>query len=362
MEDSSTAIDKVRGYFLTQARYCHDLGSPFMTRLCNLFAAHLDQDSAFAARLMAIPHPENFWGMALPLRVAGALHALVMTGQCDHLARVYPPYHNDDDTDDDALWNAVVHALVEHEDFIVPYLDNVPQTNEVRRSGILLPGFLLVAEKTGLPLVLSELGASAGINQCWDSFGYRLGNTFWGNQDSDVMLAPEWLGEAPPRAVPVTVRDRAACDLNPVRFHDPVERLKLLSYIWADQHDRFTRTDHALDILTTKGYTVDQADITDWLPKRLALDTSGAAHVIYHTIAWNYQDQAAQDRNRRLIEDAGARATTDAPLAWLRFEADGKDPGAALTLTLWPGGHEQALGRADYHGRWIQWAGWNPES
>jgi len=358
MADNNEAIDKVRGYFLTQARYCHELGSPFMTRLCNLFAAHLDPGSTFANRLMAIPHPENFWGMALPLRVAGALHALVMTGQCNHLARVYPPYHAEDETDDDTLWKALMHAINEHEDFFVPYLNNVPQTNEVRRSGILLPGFLLVAEKTGLPLVMSELGASAGINQCWDSFGYRLGSTFWGSQDAAVILEPEWLGEPPPPSLPLTVKERAACDLNPIKFTDPNERLKLLSYIWADQHDRFTRTDHALDILAAKGYAVDKADISDWLPARLSMDTTGAAHVIYHTIAWNYQDADSRDRNRRLIEEAGAKATANAPLAWLRFEADDQDPGAALTLTLWPDGQEHHLGRADYHGRWIQWSGW----
>ena len=28
---------------------------------------------------------------------------------------------------------------------------------------------------------------------------------------------------------------------------------------------------------------------------------------------------------------------------------------AALTLTLWPGGESLALGRADFHGRWVTW-------
>lgn len=348
--------DIIRKAFLTQARHCHDLGSPFMTRLCNLFADHLDNDSAFAARLLALPHPADFWGVALPLRVAGALHALVLTGQCRILADVYPPWH--DQVEDAVLWDALVHVMGEHEDFFLPYLDNAPQTNEVRRSAVLLPGFLAIANRTGLPFVLSELGASAGINQCWDAFGFRLGNVAWGDADSPVFMAPEWLGEPPPPATPIAVRERAACDLSPIDFHDPTERLKLLSYIWADQHDRFTRTDQALDILAAKGYTVDRADIADWLPARLEQEHDGAVHVIYHTIAWNYQDEAAQAANRRLIETAGAEATDRAPLAWLRFEADGRDPGAAITLTLWPEGRELHLGRADYHGRWIDWAGW----
>jgi hypothetical protein len=30
-------------------------------------------------------------------------------------------------------------------------------------------------------------------------------------------------------------------------------------------------------------------------------------------------------------------------------------PGAVLALTLWPDGEERVLGRADYHGRWLEW-------
>lgn len=353
MPPAPATIESVRGYFLTQAKYCEELGSPFMVRLCRLFAQHLDRDSAFAARLLALPHPEDFWGIALPLRIAGALHALVLTGQCDRLAAVYPPRH--DSVDDATLWDALIHAMQAHEDFFVPYLANAPQTNEVRRCAALLPGFLTIAAATGLPFVLSELGASAGINQCWDAFGYQLGNVAWGNRDSGVLLAPEWRGKPAPAPLPIPVTARAACDLFPIDYRHPGEKLKLLSYIWADQQDRFERTDHALAILAANGYTVDKADISDWLPARLALDTTGSVHVIYHTITWNYQGEKACRANQAVIEAAGARATPAAPLAWLRLEPDGRDPGAAITLTLWPGGSERCLGRADYHGRWIDW-------
>lgn len=354
---NSANIDNLHDYFLTQARHCADLDSPFMVRLCHLFAAHLQEDEAFTRRLLALSHPEDFWGVALPLRVAGALHALVLTGQCSRLAKVYPPHH--EACDDQELWQAVLHGITAHEDFFVPYLDSAPQTNEVRRSGILLPGFLAIASIFDLPFTLSELGASAGINLCWDEFSYKLGETRWGNPGSGVDLAPDWNGKAAPTSVPIRIANRAACDLNPIVFADPAEKLKLLSYIWADQKDRFTRTDRALDILAGKGYRVDQADISAWLPKRLAEHKKGTVHVIYHTIAWNYQSSAEQACNRALIESAGAGATMETPLAWLRFEADGKDPGASITLTMWPDGTEQALGRADYHGRWIEWAGIN---
>ncbi len=35
------------------------------------------------------------------------------------------------------------------------------------------------------------------------------------------------------------------------------------------------------------------------------------------------------------------------------------DLGAALSLRLWPGNETHNIGRADFHGRWIRWAGVN---
>lgn len=353
MTVTDSTLKDIQQHFLTQADYCEELGSPFMTRLCTLFARHLEDDHTFTTHLRKLPLPENFWGMAMPLRITGALHALVLTGQCERLLEVYPPHH--EQVSDTELWDALEHAMQYHENFLLPFLFNAPQTNEVRRSGVLLPGFLKIVHETGFPLLLSELGASAGINLCWDSFAYSLGDQHWGNPDSPVQLAPEWRGNPPPKSIPIAVTTRAACDLHPVEFADPQQRLRLLSYIWADQQDRLERTEAALNILAEKHYRVTRADISRWLPMRLWQPVPGTAHVIYHSIAWNYQSDADQERNRKVIEAAGARATRQAPLAWLSLEADGLDPGAALTLTLWPGGERRTLGRADYHGRWVDW-------
>jgi len=348
-------LAQLREIFLTQARYCEELDSPFMVRLCRLFARHLQADDATACYLIDLPKPASFWNQALPLRVAGALHALVLSDQCPELKAVYPPHH--DEVSDAALWAAVSHAMRKHADFFMAFLDSVPQTNEVRRSCVLLPGFLTIARETGLPFTVSELGASAGINLCWDSFGYQLGDHAWGDPNSGVMMTPDWRGNPPPAAVPITVAERAACDMAPVDFRNANARLRLLSYIWADQADRFTRTENALTILAAKDYTVEKATIDDWLPQRLSRDTTGMVHVICHTITWQYLSEDSDKRSRALIATAGSKATPKAPLAWLHLEPDGKSPGAAITLTLWPDGTQRYLGRADYHGRWIDWSG-----
>lgn len=82
----------------------------------------------------------------------------------------------------------------------------------------------------------------------------------------------------------------------------------------------------------------------------------GALHLIFHTVAWQYFPPAAQAKGTALIEAAGARATPDTPLAWLRMEADTQTRGASVSARLWPGDHHIPLGRADFHGRWVDWS------
>jgi len=114
-----------------------------MSRLCRLFSEHLFEDDAVSTYLLNIKRTDSFWSHALALRVAGALHALVLSDKCEVLKSVYPPYHSG--VTDDAIWKAVSHAMQTHADFFIPYLNSAPQTNEVRRSSVLLPGFLTIA-------------------------------------------------------------------------------------------------------------------------------------------------------------------------------------------------------------------------
>jgi hypothetical protein len=53
------------------------------------------------------------------------------------------------------------------------------------------------------------------------------------------------------------------------------------------------------------------------------------------------------------IERAGAAATADAPLAWLRMEPGGDE--ADVHLRTWPGGADARVARSGYHGRPVRW-------
>jgi hypothetical protein len=344
----------VRAAFRAQAEVCAAMGSPFTARLCRLVADRLAPAGAVAMRVLGWPGDPRGRADALPLRLAGALHGLVLAGADEGLAQVYPPANSD--ASDDALWDAIAAALETHAGMILSRLDHPPQTNEPRRSAALAPGCMVAGAQTGLPVVLSELGASAGLNLHWDRFALDLGGAVRGDPASAVRIAPKWRGPPPPG--PVQIAARAACDRAPIDPSRDDDRLRLLSYIWADQRDRLARTAAAI-ALAAPGPRVERAEAPDWLAARLATRHQGAVHVVAHSIFWQYLPPADATRCAALLAAAGARADASAPLAWLRMEGDGENPGAAITLTLWPGGETRLLGRADFHGAWVDWKGWS---
>lgn len=341
--------------FELQARHCADLGSPFMARMCKISAQFLTSDGEVAKTLFRWDGDVSAGGRNLPLRLMGALHNLVLTRQCKVLMDVFPPHYKD--KTDAQIWAGVNTALQTHSGFILNFLKSAPQTNEVRRSAILLPGFLTIAEAAnGLPFVLSEIGASAGLNLNWNQYFYQFGGQVWGDKKSPVALMPKWSGPVP-KSQNIVVQERRGCDLIPTDLSNKTEITNLLSYLWADQAERITRTEYAFEMANLYPYHVDKMDAIDWLKQRLSQRREGVVHVIYHTIAWQYFPQNLKREGSALINEAGAKASKTAPLAWLGFEADGQEPGGALTLTMWPGGETKVLARADYHGRWVKWQG-----
>src|SRR6478736_10287630 len=69
--------DRVRSAFAEQAHWCRQLGSPFTALLCEALAAGLDADTEGGRVILDWRGNPFAQADALPLRVAGALHALV---------------------------------------------------------------------------------------------------------------------------------------------------------------------------------------------------------------------------------------------------------------------------------------------
>lgn len=339
--------------FETQAAACARMGSPFTAELCRAIPEAMG-DSDFAAR---IRHwPSDAGPDALALRACGGLHALVLTGAAPYLAAFYPPAH----LDRAGLRAALADAIAENDAFLTGFLDTPPQTNETGRSSMILGAALTVAQETGLPLSVFEVGTSAGLNLWFSRYGYDFGNGLnWGGAGAPVTISSDWSGAAPPLGQPLQVTGQLGCDRAPLDIRDTDQHLRLLSYIWPDQPERLDRMRKALGFAAAQQGSVDKADAADWVESQLqAAPAPGVTRLFYHTIVWQYLPEAVRTRISAALETAGAAATVETPLAWFRFESDRgvAGDGGLMELTLWPSGETRVLGRADFHGRWVRWA------
>ena len=267
---------------------------------------------------------------ALMLRLTGGLHALARSGQDDELTRFYTQQKGD-------LPRILKRVLKDWDDWILPWLDSPPQTNEVGRAAALWPGMMRIARRFGPRMEWIEIGASAGLNLNMDHFGYRLGGVVAGDLRSPLQLMPDWMG-TDPDVSDVIVADRLGIDLNPLDVTQPDIADRLMAYVWPDQRDRMTRTQTAIAMAQKTPPPLIKGDAMDLLAPLLAeQQAEGRTRVIYHSIALQYFTEEQRMAVRDMIEAAGARATPARPLAWLslEFQTQGA-PLAELRLRCWP--------------------------
>jgi hypothetical protein len=345
--------------FEIQVEWCRKLDASFTAEVVETLADQLRRGGPLAGLLPDWPGDPS--ADAVPLRLCGALHALALEPGSS-LAALYPPRATT--LDRDALVSALDDALRSDRAFFEHMLNKPPQTNEIGRSAVLLGGFAEVARETGLPLALLEIGASAGLNLRWDHYRYELGACAWGDPASPVRIAAQWRGSPPALPHSIDVAERAGCDKAPLDPRSPADRRSLLAYCWPEQRERVERLTAALALTSSDELSVERAHAAEWLEKQLASRRPGVATLVYHSVVWQYLAEATQRRARAAIEQAGARATSDAPLAWLAFEFNPKARAHALTLTQWPGGARRHLATAHPHGADAEWsiAGLSKES
>ncbi|XRQ02855.1 DUF2332 domain-containing protein [Actinomadura welshii] len=335
----------MRTELLSQARASAELGSPMYAEL--LARAADDPDGPVAEVLGGRTETRFILGML------GTVHRLVLEGRAPELAAHYPTAGGTKDPLD--AWPAFRDVLAEHAEEIREGLTDPPQTNEVGRAAPLVGGLLAVARATGLPIRLLEVGASAGLNLRADHFRFRYEGGAYGPPESPVVLDGAWLGR-PPVEAPLTVAERLGCDLDPLDPASAEARRRLLSYVWPDQEARIARLRAAFEVAARVPAAVVRAGAADFLdglaPK------PGVATVVWHSTMRAYLPEDEAGRMRRSLEEAGAAATGEAPVAHLSFE--GRDPARlapvqVVALRLWPGGERVLLGEGPAHGLPTTW-------
>ncbi|MBY0565614.1 MAG: DUF2332 domain-containing protein [Hyphomonadaceae bacterium] len=351
---AGVSADRVLAHFREQAMFCAAYGSPFTGQLLEHCAADVEAGGPVAP--LVHNWPTNPRADVVGLRLAGALHAAVLTGRDEALAAAYPKIGSAWSME--RVWR-LARAFIEREsDWVRDFLQVAPQTNETRRSIAMLTAFLAFAKQWSGPIDMLEIGASAGLNLNWDRFAYRTGTWSWGG-DSPVVMDTDWHGPAPAVDARPNIRSRAACDLNPLDIRDEVQRLRLKSYIWPDQPDRLARFDGAVALALQHDVRVDRASADAWLSEKLARRAGDAATLVYHSVFLQYPPKEVRDAIVGAIHEAGARATAHAPLAWVRLEPEGVTDGVAkglrfvIDLHTWPRGERRILGYTDGHVRTV---------
>ena len=112
----------------------------------------------------------------------------------------------------------------------------------------------------------------------------------------------------------------------------------------------------------TRRSTSHPSPIEDWLPGQLATPVPGVATVVFHSVVWQYLPEPTRNLIRTTIEEAGRRATAEAPLAYLWLEPSVANyfP-AELRLATWPGADgvddNRMLATSGFHFGPVTWLG-----
>ena len=345
-------IADVREAIEWQARHSESAGAPCTARVIRAELAILETDSATGRRMA------NWQGLsladAMPLRIAGGLHWLYLSGEDRRLEPVYGGLL----TDQGAIDAIVADMAVKFDARLMPWLDGPPQTNEAGRSASVMAGLLWLSGRLGPRFELNEIGASAGVNTMMGRYFYDLGGTTAGPSLSRMRIAPEWRGSPPP-ANPVEIVAARGCDRAPVDLTDPDQALKLKAYVWAEATERMARIDTAIAMAERAAPELERMDAVDAVRDMLARpQEAGVTRVLFHTIVWQYLPEASQDAITAMMEDAGHAATAERPLAWVSLETNRATFAHELRVRYWPGGDQAVhLANAHPHGAWVEWLG-----
>ena len=337
---------------LAQARACASIGSTMYERLFeDLAADYADNGRTYALLAGRSARPIHD---AIPLRLAGALHRIVLSGQDPRLARHYPSAGGSPGTDFTA---DVIAYMRDHTDEIDLALTQQVQTNEVGRSIVHLCVSHWLTSQSISDFDLLEIGASAGLNLNFDLYYACSQRLRMGSPQSRVRFMGDSFGHTP--ALPnsaARVHRRRGVDISPLDVTRDEDRLRLLSFLWPDQKKRLERTRAAIDIALQRPPVVDEGSADSWLATQLARPFERAV-VVFHSIVWQYLGERVQEGVRQALRDASSRATSAAPLLWVRMEPAGAV--ADVQVDMWNGEsaepRHQVLAEVGYHGSQMNW-------
>ncbi len=334
-----------------QANACASLGSQMYHDLLNIILSNYNTQGV-SYRLLhdASPRPVHD---AIPLRLLGALHRIVLEGEDPALASHYESVGGTPGT---SLQRDVLSGIEKHVSRITAGLAEQVQTNEPGRATCHLALSHWFAHLGISKFDLLEIGASAGLTMSFDRYCINTQQGVAGDPSSPLVFSDSWIeGDFPYHRTPATCVQRRGVDISPIDVTMDGGVNRLLSFVWPDQHERFRRLRLAIDITRKAPHTIDRASVESWLPARLSTPRSRPV-VVFHSIVWQYLGVDVQNSLRDTLQAFGANATPDTPIVWARMEPAGRV--ADLQVTIWSGSstpQQWNLGTIGYHGQSLRW-------
>jgi len=328
--------------------------SPLCVELMRGAADDIDRGGEVATLFAGIPTPP---GSVPQLRLLGALHRIVLSGQAPELAAFYPSAGGSRTAG--GVWPVALATIHEHRDEVRARLARTVQTNEPGRSAVLFAALLWLSDRFRRPIRLLEIGASAGLNLYFDRYSYIVGGRQLGDQASPLRFLEPWSPPPPidleAAGAALRVAARAGCDVAPLDPTREQDRLTLLSYIWPDELNRIDRLRAALEVAMRDPIPIAPARASEWLPGAIAARDGSELTVVWHSVFRQYVEPAEWKAIEQAFRGA-ADGLPDGRLVWLSMEP-AHDHIAALQLTLrdGPDKPETRLARCGDHGLPIQW-------
>ena len=289
-----------------------------------------------------------------------SVHYLLLRGAEHPLRRFYPNLNGGkriENENPSPLFRDFVEA---HRPDLLPLIENgVTNTNEVARCSALHPGFRAVANESGEPLHLIEIGPSAGLNLLWDKYRVRYRRSdaviSAGPEDAALILDCELRGDKNPPAGPSPkIASRVGLERDPVDLSNPEQRTWLKALVWPDHLARFARLETAIELFSANPAEIWAGDALSLLPDAIARVPEDQPVCVYHTyVVYQFSEEM-----REALDNLFIVASLRRPIWRLSCEGSLTTIGEApMRLRRYADGRKESrvLAACQSHGAWLEW-------
>lgn len=316
------------------------------------FLALLEDDS-LALELLASVRVEQ----RNPMLILATLHLAALRGHAE-LGPLYESARHGQLDDPDGAARVVFEVMHHSPALVGDELWRSTQTNEPGRSAVLqaVIADLVVGPASSINVI--DVGASAGINLCFDQFPVRERDD--GNPLTLVCedLTPIDRSRTLPRVI-----SRVGIDPNPLNLERMDDRLWLKACLWPEEsrrHERFNAIVAARPSWPTA--TVLTGRALERLDDALELSDPTAMTVVMNTwVAFYFTPEERIDYfdklSRRCLDDNVAWISIESPLTeWpgIAVDDEARHRGASQIVLARPQSSPRRWGWCHAHGRWLE--------